>query len=163
MRNSIRFKYGKAVFQLNGFIFEDYTATMETNKNYTLLLNKLERFIRKYYKNRLIQGAILSLSILLALYLTLSGAEYFGHFSKSIRAVLFFSGVSAAAWVLYHYIFLPLAGLYKIRKTISHEDAAAIIGTHFFEVKDALLNTLQLKAMRSFFNKQFSHNPSRLI
>lgn len=149
MRNSIRFKYGKAVFQLNGFIFEDYTATMETNKNYTLLLNKLERFIRKYYKNRLIQGAILSLSILLALYLTLSGAEYFGHFSKSIRAVLFFSGVSAAAWVLYHYIFLPLAGLYKIRKTISHEDAAAIIGTHFFEVKDALLNTLQLKAMES--------------
>ncbi|MBO5843952.1 MAG: hypothetical protein J6Q96_03695, partial [Bacteroidales bacterium] len=35
--------------------------------------------------------------------------------------------------------------LLNIGKTISHEDAAKIIGKHFPEVADKLLNLLQLK------------------
>lgn len=35
---------------------------------------------------------------------------------------------------------------FKLGKLISHEEAAKIIGTHFTDVKDKLLNVLQLKS-----------------
>jgi len=39
----------------------------------------------------------------------------------------------------------PLLKIRRIRKGITHEQAATIIGKHFGEIKDKLLNTLQLK------------------
>ncbi|MCP5809934.1 hypothetical protein NL321_27715, partial [Klebsiella pneumoniae] len=43
------------------------------------------------------------------------------------------------------FIVLPLVKLFRMGKVISHAEAANIVGTHFAEVKDKLLNTLQLK------------------
>ena len=39
--------------------------------------------------------------------------------------------------------------LFNLGKTISHEQAANIIGDHFVDVKDKLLNILQLKKQAS--------------
>lgn len=114
---------------------------------YNQLLQKLDDFIRKYYKNQLLKGLIYAVALGFTLFLTVSAAEYFGRFSTPVRAVLFFGFSAALVFILGKYIFLPLSKLLKLGNTISHAQAAEIVGTHFVEVKDKLLNTLQLKKL----------------
>lgn len=114
---------------------------------YDHLIQKLDDFIRKYYKNQLLKGLIYSIALGLTLFLAVSVSEYFSRFSTPVRAVLFFGFSGALVFIFARYIFIPLSKLFKLGKTISHEQAAEIVGTHFFEVKDKLLNTLQLKKL----------------
>jgi len=48
---------------------------------------------------------------------------------------------------LTRFVAIPLFKLLSIGKQLSHEEAANIVGKHFKEVKDKLLNTLQLNDM----------------
>ncbi len=113
--------------------------------NYSILITKLNEFIRKYYKNLLIRGAIYCFTSLLAFYLVLVLFEYAGNFNTLVRTVLFYLYFTLNAFLLYRYFVIPLSKLYKIGETLTHEQAAKIIGKHFADVKDRLLNTLQLK------------------
>ena len=45
--------------------------------NYELLLQKLDAFIRKYYLNKLLRGALLFIGLLLGFYVFISLAELF--------------------------------------------------------------------------------------
>lgn len=112
--------------------------------NYNLLIEKLDAFIRKYYKNRLIRGAIYSFTLLMAFYLAVTTLEYFGHFSTTLRTILFYSFVGGNIFIIGRYVVIPLSHLYRYGKIISHEQAAVIIGEHFPKVQDKLLNVLQL-------------------
>ena len=112
--------------------------------NYNLLIEKLDAFIRKYYKNQLIRGAIYSFTLLLAFYLAVTTLEYFGHFSTTLRTILFYSFIGGNIFIIGKYVVVPLRHLYRFGKIISREQAAVIIGQHFPEVKDKLLNVLQL-------------------
>ncbi len=114
--------------------------------NYNLLLGKLDEFIRKYYKNQLIRGGIYVFASLLMAWLVFTSLEYFGHFGTTVRTILFWSFLVAAGIALWRLVVIPLSGLYRLGKVISHEQAASIIGVHFTNVQDKLLNTLQLKA-----------------
>ncbi|MEN0004176.1 MAG: DUF4175 family protein [Bacteroidota bacterium] len=118
---------------------------MAKKDNYRLLVEKLDQFIRKYYINQLIRGALYSVGLILLLFLAMNLLEHQFYFKTGMRKLLFFSflGVSAAAlagWVL-----LPLTRYFRLGAVISHEKAAEIIGSHFGDVKDKLLNVLQLK------------------
>jgi hypothetical protein len=113
--------------------------------NYQLLLEKLDAFIRKYYKNQLIRGGIYTFTLGLAFYLLVATLEYVGHFNTGMRTALFYSFIAGVVFIFSKYIFVPLFHLYKIGEIISHEQAAQIIGQHFGEVKDKLLNVLQLR------------------
>ncbi|MFN8166373.1 MAG: DUF4175 family protein [Bacteroidia bacterium] len=113
--------------------------------NYQLLISRLDAFIRKYYKNHLVKGAIYAFTFSLAAYLLVVVLEYFGHFSIAVRSFLFYSFLAGIAFILVRFIFIPLMHLYRFGKIISHEQAAEIIGKHFGNVEDKLLNVLQLK------------------
>jgi len=119
-------------------------------ESYSQLIAKLDLFIRKYYKNQLLKGLILCLTFLIAFFLVLSILEYFAYFNSNVRTVLFYAFLSINAIVLIKLIIIPLFGLYRIGKIISYEQAAGIIGKHFKEVDDKLLNTLQLKQADSY-------------
>ncbi len=118
---------------------------MENKSTYTTLISKLDEFIRKYYKNQLIRGSLYTVAIVLAGYLTISLLEYFAHFDSIVRTVLFWSFLAATAYVVGKFIVLPLTKINRIGKIISHEQAAEIIGRHFGNVQDKLLNVLQLQ------------------
>lgn len=117
---------------------------MENSNAYGTLISKLDEFIRKYYKNQLIRGLLYTVAILLSGYLTISLLEYFAHFDPAVRTVLFWSFLVATGYVLARFIVLPLTRINRIGKIISHEQAAGIIGQHFSNVQDKLLNVLQL-------------------
>ncbi|MBA3664943.1 MAG: DUF4175 domain-containing protein [Bacteroidetes bacterium] len=110
-----------------------------------ILIDKLDEFIRKYYKNQLLKGVIYSSGIVLASFLSVVLLEYFGEFNITLRTILFFAFLSATLGVIGNYIILPLLKLNRIGKIISYDQAANIIGNHFSNVQDKLLNVLQLQ------------------
>lgn len=105
----------------------------------------LDRFIRKYYKNKMIKGILYAVAMLLSLFLVMVVLEYFGYFGTWVRALLFWSYLVFGLVVAVHYVLLPLAKMCRLGKIISYEEAARIIGSHFPEVDDKLLNLLQLQ------------------
>ena len=115
------------------------------NVNYNLLISKLDAFVRKHYKNQLVRGAIYFALITMFSFLLAVVLEYFGRYSQGVRAFMFYAFVCGTIYCLIRFLVIPLMGMYHLRKTMSYEDASAIIGKHFPDVKDKLLNTLQLK------------------
>lgn len=113
-----------------------------------ILIKKLDEFIRKYYKNQLIKGAMYSSGTLLAAFMTVVLLEYFGEFNTTIRTILFFGFLFTSAGILVRYIAIPLLKLNRIGQLISYDQAATIIGNHFVNVQDKLLNVLQLQNNR---------------
>lgn len=71
--------------------------------------------------------------------------EYQGHFSIGVRTFLFYTLVLVGSFSFIRYILFPLFKLYGISKNrLSHNEAAGIIGSHFSEIKDKLINAMQL-------------------
>ena len=108
------------------------------------LLNQIDAFIRKYYKNEMLKGGILFLGVLLLSYLIVASLEYFGRFATSVRAFLFFSFLASNVFLLVKYLIVPSLKLISFGKRIDRYQAAKIIGSFFPQVSDRLLNTLQL-------------------
>jgi len=112
---------------------------------YDSLIKKLDEFIRKYYKNQMIRGAIYSVAMIVGAYLLVVLLDYFGKFNIPMRTFLFWSFIAGSGYVLVKYFAIPVAHMFRLGKIISHEQAAQIVGIHFPNVQDKLLNTLQLK------------------
>lgn len=113
--------------------------------NYHLLISKLDSFIRKYYTNKLIKGALFTVALILILFLVFNFLEYQFYFSTGGRKLMFFGFLLASLASIGYWIVLPLLNYFKLGKVISHQQAATIIGEHFGDVEDKLLNILQLK------------------
>ena len=114
---------------------------------YEGLIKKLDDFIRKYYKNQMLKGALYSLGLIVVFFLLVTLLESVGHFNSAIRTILFWAFVLSSLAVLSRWLFLPMSKLFRLGKVISYEQASSIVGNHFPDVKDKLLNTLQLKRM----------------
>ncbi len=115
--------------------------------NYTILIGKLDAFIRKYYKNQIIRGLLYSVAMLLLFFLTITLLEYFAWFGTTFRTIIFYVYLIVSGIIIFELILIPVFKLFKIGKIISHKQAAQIIGKHFTNVEDKLLNTLQLKEL----------------
>lgn len=113
---------------------------------YDQLIFKIDQFTRKYYMNQVIRGSLYFVGLLTLVFLAYNFLESQFYFSKNIRAVLSFSYLALFVSGLGYWILTPLFHYFKLGKLISHEEAAKIIGTHFTDVKDKLLNVLQLKS-----------------
>ncbi|HWD90313.1 MAG TPA: DUF4175 family protein [Mucilaginibacter sp.] len=122
-------------------------STVRTSENYELLIGKIDTFIRKYYWNKLLRGLIFLGAGLFSAYVVITLSEYFGNFNTTFRTFLFyffiFLNLGLIAWL----VMPPLLAWLKLGNIITHDKAAEIIGTHFGDVKDKLLNTLQLKKL----------------
>ena len=111
---------------------------------------KLEHFIRRYYLSALLKGLLLFFTIGALYALLLLSLEHFFWLDSFGRLFLFWGVFGFEAVLFYRLIFIPLAKYFKIQKGINFETASKIVGAHFPEVKDKLLNVLQL-------NKQSEH------
>ena len=112
--------------------------------NFETIKNKLEQFIKRFYTNELLKGAILFFAIgLLYLIVTLF-VEYMLWLNPTARTILFWTFIVVEVGLFTKFIAIPLAHLFKLRKGINFETASKLIGNHFPEVNDKLLNVLQL-------------------
>ena len=111
---------------------------------FNIIQQKLEQFIKKYYTNELIKGAILFFAIGLIYFLVTLLVEYFLWLSQTGRTILFWSFVAVEIGLFVRFIAMPLTKLFKLQRGISYEKASQIIGSHFPQVSDKLLNVIQL-------------------
>ncbi|MES2479007.1 MAG: hypothetical protein V4561_07965 [Bacteroidota bacterium] len=116
---------------------------------YENLIARLDAFVRKYYANQLLRGVLVLFIGLMAYLLALSVGEYFLYLPVWIKVPLVSAFVLLSVSAFAYWIVRPLFKMAKFGKIISHEQAATIIGQHFPEVSDQLLNILQLKQQES--------------
>ena len=118
---------------------------MNAADNYELLIDKINIFIRKYYFNNFLRGLIFLGAGLFSAYVVITLSEYFGNFNILFRTLLFYLFIALNLSLVIWLIMPPLLAWLKLGKSLTHDEAAEIIGKHFNDVHDKLLNTLQLK------------------
>ena len=117
--------------------------------NFKNIQDKLHDFISKYYINEIIKGSILFLAFGLLYFIFTLFIEYFLWLRPTGRTFLFWIFLIVEFILLGKFILLPLFKLARIQKGISQENASRIIGKHFKEIDDKLLNLLQLNESKT--------------
>ena len=118
-------------------------------KSYGRLIKRLNAFIREYYKNIILRGFIYTLLGLGSMLILFGVVEYFVFFSTIVRQVLFWTYLSISIFAIIKFIILPWIKMLRLSASLTHEEAAEIIGIHFEEVADKLTNILELKHISS--------------
>ncbi|MBW6535564.1 MAG: hypothetical protein K0B11_11180 [Mariniphaga sp.] len=113
-------------------------------ENFNILVHKLNSFRIKYYSFKLLKGIILTFFLLLALFTIFSLIEYFVYLSTEIRKILFFGFILFGGLLTLQFIALPLLKLLHIIKPIDIKTSSEIIQKHFKDIKDKLLNIIEL-------------------
>ncbi|MFO7721421.1 MAG: hypothetical protein R6W85_13420 [Gillisia sp.] len=114
-------------------------------EDFNFIQQKLAAFIRRFYINELLKGSILFFTIWLFYLILILLIEYFFWLAPAGRSFLFWVFIAVSAGLLFKFIVVPLAKLFKLSKGISLAEASRMIGKHFPEVNDKLLNVLQLQ------------------
>lgn len=109
------------------------------------LTAQLERFVRKYYTNELIRGVLINTALLVGSLLVILLLEYWGWLPKVARTLLFFGYLVVFLLASVWWVGRPLAQLLNLSKRLSYDEAARIVGHHFSDIRDKLLNALQLE------------------
>jgi hypothetical protein len=131
-----------------GFLLIDgnnfYIYVDMVSNNYNDLLMKIDEFIRKFYLNKILRGAIYAAAILLGLYLLVFLSLYYLNPTAGLKTFIFFAYLLLGLLLIGFLIIKPLLSMLKLGKHLSFDEASVIIGNHFSDIKDKLLNTLQL-------------------
>ena len=117
--------------------------------SYDLLIEKLDAFTRKFYLNQILRGSLYAIALIGLLFLTFNLLEHYFFFGTGGRKLLFYSFLMVSLGSLGYWVIRPLLHYFHLGQVISHEQAAKIIGKHFADVEDKLLNILQLNKQSS--------------
>ena len=112
--------------------------------DFEIIKSKLERFIKKYYTNELIKGCILFVGIGVLYFIITLLIEYYFWLHTTTRTLLFWLFIVVEIGLFVKFIVFPLLKLLKLSSGIDQKEASVIIGNHFPNVDDKLLNLLQL-------------------
>src|SRR3954463_6724901 len=103
---------------------------MNSSENYILLIDKINVFIKKYYLNKLLRGLIFLGAGLFSAYVVITVTEYFGNFNPTSRSLLFYGFILLNLSLIGWLVVPPLMAWLKLGKTLTHDQAAEIIGRH---------------------------------
>ncbi len=115
------------------------------NSGTKVIYDKLDTFIKKYYYDKLLKGLLLSTASIVACFLFIVNLSYFNYLSVGVRTFLFYSFLVTSGIILCFYILIPISKLLNYSKTLTKKEAAQIISNHFSEIKDRLINFLELE------------------
>ncbi|MFW5755638.1 MAG: DUF4175 family protein, partial [Tangfeifania sp.] len=113
-------------------------------ENFNILVNKLNAFRVKYYSFKLVKGLLLTFFLMLLVYTAFSLVEYFVYLSSEIRKGLFFGFLIFGGLLAVRFIFIPVLKLLRILKPMNIKKSSEIVQEHFSEIKDRLLNIIEL-------------------
>ncbi len=108
------------------------------------ILNQIKQFVKKYYFNELFKGLILFVLFAFLSLLITALIEYFLWLPTGTRRFLYYTQWFVLALFFILFLARPILNLLGLRKDLSDEKAAVIIGQFFPDIKDKLLNALQL-------------------
>ncbi len=115
-------------------------------ENFNILVNKLNAFKLKYYFYQILKGLILVLFMLLVLYLAFSVIEYIVYLPSVYRKILFFGYAIFGGLTFLQFVGIPLLKLLHVLKPIDTKSVSVLIQNNFAEIKDKLLNVIELSS-----------------
>ncbi len=114
------------------------------SKYYQEIIEKLEKLTKREYKNYALLGFQIALMFTLLVFLTFSFIELFIHSSGFIRTI-FFSVFILLAIVTFVVLFvIPFLKSFNLFRKTDYQKVAEKVGRNFPEIKDDLLNAMQL-------------------
>ena len=117
--------------------------------DYQLLLDKLKQFIQRYYDNQILKGAITLSLLVLSIGLLLIVSEYFLYFPAWFKTSCVIVLTTIFVIVLIRSLLIPMFRKMNVAKGLDEITAAKIIGTHFSDISDKLVNVLELRQQMS--------------
>jgi len=117
-------------------------------KNFNILVNKLNSFRTKLYGYRLLKGLLLTLFLLVLVYTVFSLIEYFVFLSTDVRKILFFGYILFGGLLFIRFVGLPLLKLVHILKPIDIKASSQLLQNHFTDIKDKLINVIELAEIK---------------
>lgn len=115
------------------------------SSNQQILQDKIRQFVKKYYLNELYKGIVFFVLIVLSVFILYSIFEYFSYSNTTVRTILFYSFIALFILNTIFYILIPVFKLAGLGKQLSKKEIANIIGKHFSEIDDKLLNLFELQ------------------
>jgi hypothetical protein len=106
---------------------------------------KIRLFKKKYYLNIFLRGAILSLSILFSYFLLATVLEHNLWLGPWARLSIFLIFFAVAVFCIFRFLRDPLRW-WVVKKGLSEEQSAKVIGNYLPNIKDGLLNLIQLES-----------------
>lgn len=116
------------------------------------ILDKVNDYKKKLYTNQLIKGLLISFGLVLGAFLVINFIEYYGRLNSSLRMLMLIAFIGLTVYTFIQYILKPTFHLFNINQPLSDEAAATQIGEFFPNIKDKLLNTIQLSSINTSQN-----------
>jgi len=114
-------------------------------KNYKQFVDKLNAYIQKFYFYQLIRGGILFFLLLLLYYSFIALLEYFNYFDPRIKLIILVVTVFITLVIFLYFVIVPVIKLLGLGKRLSYYDVSAKLSVVFPEVKDKLINIIELE------------------
>lgn len=106
---------------------------------------QLDLYINKFYLNRIIRGVLWFLAYSGAAFLFLLALESLFYLPSWAKISLLSIFIFFALLLLSKFVIFPLGQRLALWKRMNYKEAAILIGEHFSEVQDKLLNLLELE------------------
>ncbi len=114
------------------------------SKYYKEIIDKLEQLIKREYAYFASIGIQKALIIGISVFTLFSLVEMIAHFSSIVRTILFIIILASSIGFITAFFILPILKHFKIFRKTDYFKTAEKIGNHFPEIKDELLNSMQL-------------------
>lgn len=111
---------------------------------YKEIISKLESLIKKEYLVLILKGIFITLIIIMGVFALFSFVESFAYSKSTVRTILFFVLMIVYIGSVGYRVILPLLKYFNVFKKRDYFYSANKVGKYFPDVKDDLLNALQL-------------------
>lgn len=118
-------------------------------KVYNPIEIKINQFLKKYYKNRLLKGVIFFFLLFIIITFLIILLEYFNYFNAStkISLLLIYAFILVLSFI--GLLLFPILGYLGIKRNLSKKRINDIVVAHFPEIKDQLWNIFELQKTKS--------------
>lgn len=114
------------------------------DKNYKQFVDKLNGYISKYYLYQLIRGLILFLFVFVTYYSLISGLEYLNYFEPKVKLFILLFTFLLTFFIFLYFVLIPIVKLLGLFKPITFYDVSAQLSKSYPEIKDKLINIIEL-------------------
>lgn len=120
-------------------------------KNYKQFVDKLNAYIQKFYFYQLIRGVILFFLLLLLYYSFIALLEYLNYLDPRIKLIILFVTVFITLVIFLYFVIAPVIKLFGLGKRLDYYDISTRLSATFPEIKDKLINIIELEKESSAF------------
>ena len=118
------------------------------NKSIDNVINRLEEFSRSYHRSLIFRGLASCLSVLLVFFIIICVIEYFSFLNSTFRKIIFWTYLSISAILIVKLVIIPILKLFLSKNSPNeNKRVAKLIGQHFPEIEDRLINILELNEL----------------